>query len=122
MGSKKYSFPNAKKVQIIEENYGQVTQGNTPPEIERDEDIIITILNAKTPEFEKLFSKADKQYSEMDENEARERIQFYVDQEIDTEEKKNSFLEKVAKSVYNIATSFVGAILYDMAKMKAFGI
>jgi len=113
---------NIGNLQINEQPQAPVNQHNYRGDDGSPRDIIHSILLSDSSNYERLFSHADVIFSKnYDESEYYEIIREVVDKDIDSEIKKQSFLEKVAKSAFDIGKSIIGGILLQIVKNKVFG-
>lgn len=116
---------NAGNITVIQgDNHGELkneakigTQGQLS-----DADYISNIISSNE---EKVFVKNCKEADAYFENKNKQELQSLIDEvvkkNIDSQEKKTGFLNKVKQFGFNIATSLVGGLLLQAVKNVIFG-
>ena len=72
--------------------------------------------------FETLFAFADEKAKNMTEEEQKSTVEISLKKHIDTEEKKNGFLQKIKEAPFDIAKSVVGGLILHAIKILVFGV
>lgn len=105
-------FINADHVTMNKHYNGAVSSG---------EDIIYKILRAnEESEFKSLINQADKIFADKTDKETQYIIDIAVKKQIDTAEKKSTFLDKVKQFTANVGNSLVAGLLLQTLKNLVF--
>lgn len=68
-----------------------------------------------------LLQEADKYLADQDESECKVIVEKTVNEHINSEESKKSFLQKIKQFSFDVSTSFLGGILVEAVKVLVFG-